>query len=860
MTDKKVTPMMEQYLAAKGKNPNALLFFRLGDFYELFFEDAKTVSAELNLTLTSRSGDLDKSPMCGVPYHAADSYIEKLIQKGYKVAIAEQIGDPKAKGLTKREVTRVITPGTQMFDNTLTEAKNNYIALLKEDNGEIALAGADLSTGECFYGLYDGENRVSRLLDALYSLEASEILLGGKISFDLEFEDFIRLRAPNTSVTTVIDDFNFDFLKTMPENEIPASNLTQAALSSLLCYLQNTAGNLSNISHIHPIESGNFLQLDAYTLRNLEITKNLKDGGKAGTLYDILDFTKTPMGSRLLKHYLERPLKSVKKIEDRLQAVEEFYNNYTMREDFFAAAKEIRDLERLLTRVTFKTARAREVLLIKNSLASLPKIKTALNSAKSQILTAANAKITDFSDLAQKIENAVEENAAANLKGNIIKAGVSEELDSYRRMATDSKALLQEMEENEREKTGIRALKIGYNRVFGYYIEVRNSGKDLIPDNYERKQTLANAERYVTEELKEFETKILGAEGKAAELEESIFNELLNEIANNAEKIQETAKGVGEADVIAALAEVADKYNYNRPKVSVNGEIVIKDGRHPLVERLLKNEIFVPNDTTLNHGDSELLLITGPNMAGKSTYMRQVALITLMAQIGSFVPAASATITPADRIFTRIGASDDLTSGESTFMVEMKEVAHILNNATSESLVILDEIGRGTSTYDGMSIARAVAEYIESKIHAKTLFATHYHELTDMEGNGIKNLCVAVKERGGEVAFLRRIVEGAADKSYGIHVGKLAGLPESVIKRAKTILKELESEPKKEVAKISTQKTAPQEEVLENSMANLFTSSVLEDLLKIDCMSLTPLEALNALFKLQESAKKEMGR
>lgn len=857
MTEKKITPMMEQYLAAKDKNPDALLFFRLGDFYELFFEDAKTVSQELNLTLTSRSGDVEKTPMCGVPYHAADNYIEKLIQKGYKVAIAEQIGDPKAKGLTKREVTRVITPGTQMFDNTLTEAKNNYIVLLKDENGEIALAGADLSTGECFYGLYNGENRVSRFLDCLYSLEASEILLSGELSFAVEFEDFIRLRVPNASVASVIDEPDFEILNIVPSEEIPPSNLAKTTVALLFSYLKNTAGNLGNISHINTIETGSFLQLDAYTLRNLEITKNLKDGGKAGTLYDILDFTKTPMGSRLLKHSLERPLKSVKKIDDRLSAVEEFYNNYTMREDFFTAAKEIRDLERLLTRVSFGSAKPREILLIKNSLMSVPAVKNALKGVKSRILQEADAKITDFSDLATKIENTIEEDAANNLKGNIVKAGVSEELDAYRRMATDSKALLQEMEETEKEKTGIRALKIGYNRVFGYYIEVRNSGKDLIPERYERKQTLANAERYVTQELKEFETKILGAEGKAADLEETIFNDLLKEIDDNSEKILEAAKGVGEIDVFAALAEVADKYNYTRPNLSVNGEIVIKDGRHPLVERLLKNEIFVPNDTTLNHADSELLLITGPNMAGKSTYMRQVALITLMTQIGSFVPAASALISPADRIFTRIGASDDLTSGESTFMVEMKEVSHILKNATKESLVILDEIGRGTSTYDGMSIARAVAEFIGEKIRAKTLFATHYHELTDMEGKRIKNLCVAVKERGGEVAFLRRIIEGAADKSYGIHVGKLAGLPDSVIKRANAILKELESEPKKAIVKKSASKTITQEEP---PMENLFTSGVLEDLLKIDCMSLTPLEALNTLFKLQEGAKKEMGR
>ncbi|MBO6180035.1 MAG: DNA mismatch repair protein MutS [Selenomonadaceae bacterium] len=851
MTEEKLTPMMEQYFEAKKKNPEAILFFRLGDFYEMFFEDAKIASGELNLTLTGRAGANDKTPMCGVPYMSVDGYIEKLVKKGYKVAIAEQIGDPKAKGLTKREVVRVVTPGTLMTEGGLNDAKNNYIALIIEEKDTIALAGGDISTGECFYGVYNG---TERLMDALFSLEASEILIYGKCSFIEEIEDFIRLRQPNTALTSITATEDELTKEDFPNGEMPAEPIAKRAVGALLKYLRNTAGEFHHISHVYEIEGEKYLQLDTYTLRNLEITKNLRDGGKASTLFDALDSTKTPMGSRLLKQFLERPLLSIKRIADRLDATEEFFENFAMREDFFAAAKEIKDMERLLTRISFGSAKAREVLLLKNSLFALPKLKNAVEDAKSNLIKQAADGIGDFSALAKKIDDTVEDETS----GRIVKDGVNEELDSYRKLAGDSKALLQEMEEKEREKTGIRALKIGYNRVFGYYIEVRNSGKDLIPEYYERKQTLANAERYSTKELKEFETKILGAEEKAAQLEEEVFAALIREIGENLTALQETAAAVAKIDVFAAFAETADRYRYVRPKLSVNGEIIVKDGRHPLVERLLKHEIFVPNDTKLNHAKNELLLITGPNMAGKSTYMRQVALIVIMAQAGSFVPAESAVITPVDRVFTRIGASDDLIGGESTFMVEMKEVSHIIANATSNSLIVLDEIGRGTSTYDGMSIARAVAEHISEKIHAKTLFATHYHELTSMEGNGIKNLCVAVKERDGEVAFIRRIVEGAADKSYGIHVGKLAGLPESVIKRAEIILKELEKEPKRIAEKKSALKEDKEKKSAEN-MGNLFVSGVLRDLTKLDCLSMTPLEAMNTLFKLQEQARKEMG-
>lgn len=861
-----LTPMMQQYLATKEQEPEALLFFRLGDFYEMFFEDAKTVSRELGLTLTSRSGDKENCPMCGVPYHAAEQYVGKLIAKGYKVAIAEQIGDPKAKGLTKREIIKVVTPGTVLSDNALVNANNNYIALLHEDavNGDIVLAGADISTGECFYGLYQGTNRLQMVLDELYRLMMPELILVGGLSFMETLQEFVELRMPNclfTRLPEVTEEMEDILVQHFDAVQRPQEQLVKEGVATLLSYLHRTVKtDLSQISKLTVLDASENLVIDTYTLRNLEITRNLRDGGKKDTLLDVLDMTQTAMGTRLLKKWLEYPLLSIMSIEARLDAVEELVNGLPRRKSLREACKEVYDFERLLTRIEVGTANARDLISLKVSLNCLPAIRRALAEAQSRLLQHGYEHIEEFQPLVELIGRAIVDEPGFSVReGGIIKDGYNEELDEYRRLSRDSKSMLQEIEEREKEETGIKTLKIGYNKVFGYYIEVRKSGTDLVPAHYVRKQTLANAERYITEELKTFETKILGAQEKIEAIEYNLFTEIREAIKGQLSSIQQTAHEIAIVDVLGSLAEAASSYNYVRPRLRTDGVIDIKDGRHPLVERILTRDLFVPNDTHLSHGDSEIMLITGPNMAGKSTYMRQVALLTLMAQIGSFIPAREASISPVDRIFTRIGASDDLVSGQSTFMVEMNEVAQILKYATKDSLVILDEIGRGTSTFDGMSIARAVIEHIEKKVHAKTLFATHYHELTDLEDDKIKNFCVAVKERGTQVAFLRRIVPGAADKSYGIHVARLAGLPKVVTQRAQDILSDLESQHGEVMAQVPVQKAEARAEE-EPMMASLFASSLSDSLLALDVMTMTPLEAMNELYKLQEQAKKEAGR
>ena len=870
-----LTPMMQQYLATKEQHPDTILFFRLGDFYEMFFDDARIVSKELGLTLTSRSGNKDKAPMCGVPYHAAETYINKLVGRGYKVAIAEQIGDPKAKGLTKREIIKIITPGTVLSESALKDAQNNYIALVYEHKEDIVLAGADISTGECFYGIYDGGNRLQMLLDELYRLAMPELLVVGEPTFLPQLKEFTDLRLPGCSYTPIpeisraVDDRivqHFD-AATRPDNEE-----AREAVATLLDYLHETVmTDLTHLNRLTFLDASENLVVDTYTLRNLEITRNLRDGGKKDTLLDVLDFTETAMGSRLLKKWLEYPLLNVLPINRRLDAVEELTNDFSLRGGLRADCKEIHDFERLLTRIEVGTANARDLIALKISLMCLPGIQQHMAGVTSQVLTTCQQGIRSFDDLVDLLERSVVDEPGISLReGGIIKSGYNEELDEYRRISHDSKTMLQEIEEREKEETGIKSLKIGYNKVFGYYIEVRHSGTDLVPDRYIRKQTLANAERYITEELKEFETKILGAQEKIVNIEYNLFTEVRETIKTRLTEIQSTAHEIAIVDVLVSLAEAATTYNYVRPRMTTDGEISIKDGRHPLVERILTRDLFVPNDTKLNHNDCEIMLITGPNMAGKSTYMRQAALLTLMAQIGSFIPAREAAISPVDRIFTRIGASDDLVSGQSTFMVEMNEVAQILKYATKNSLVILDEIGRGTSTFDGMSIARAVIEHIERKVHAKTLFATHYHELTDLEDDKIKNFCVAVKERGTQVAFLRRIVAGSADKSYGIHVARLAGLPTTVTKRAEEILAELEDEHGAELAAAAARvsKAGAQAEKKDSKaaaaddamMGSLFASSLSNTLLGLDVMTMTPLEAMNELYKLQEQAKKEAGQ
>lgn len=858
-----LTPMMQQYLAAKEQHPDNILFFRLGDFYEMFFDDAKLAAKELGLTLTSRSGNKDKTPMCGVPYHAAETYINKLVSRGYKVAIAEQIGDPKAKGLTKREIIKIITPGTVLSEAALKDAQNNYIALVYEKAAQIILAGADISTGECFYGIYDGSNRLQMLLDELYRLAMPELLVVGKPSFNQALHEFTDLRLPScayTELAAITDAVDDRIIQHFDAANRPDNIAAKEAVATLLDYLHSTVmTDLTHLNKLTYLDASENLVVDTYTLRNLEITRNLRDGGKKDTLLAVLDFTETAMGSRLLKKWLEYPLLSIVAIDRRLDAVEELTQNIALRGNIRKDCKEIHDFERLLTRIEVGTANARDLIALKVSLKCLPQIQQDIAGVKAEILASCRQNIKSFADLVDLLQRSLIDEPGISLRdGGIIKSGYNAELDEYRRIAHDSKAMLQEIEEREKQATGIKTLKIGYNKVFGYYIEVRNSGKDLVPERYIRKQTLANAERYITEELKEFETKILGAQEKIVNIEYNLFTEVRETIKTKLAEIQATAHEIAIIDVLTSLAEAAAAYNYVRPRMAESGEISILDGRHPLVERILTRDLFVPNDTKLNHKDCEIMLITGPNMAGKSTYMRQVALLTLMAQIGSFLPAREAVISPVDRIFTRIGASDDLVSGQSTFMVEMNEVAQILKYATKNSLVILDEIGRGTSTFDGMSIARAVIEHIEQKIHAKTLFATHYHELTDLANDKIKNFCVAVKEKGTQVAFLRRITAGAADKSYGIHVARLAGLPKNVTKRAEIILQSLEEGSNAD--KVLAENTAASEKnTTAPVMGSLFTSNLSSELLKLDIMTMTPIEALNELYKLQAKAKEEAG-
>lgn len=910
----KLTPMMQQYQAVKNAHPDQILFFRLGDFYEMFLDDAILVSKELELTLTKRSTAGDGIPMCGVPYHAAESYINKLVNKGYKVAICEQIGDPKAKGLTKREVIKIITPGTVMNESALTSSKNNYIALIYEENHAIYLAGADISTGECFYSIYDGPDRCQLLFDELYRLMMPELLLIKPFSYERELKNFLSLRLNNclvnelTEITSQVEDL---MLQHFDVHNRPDNKIAHKAIATLLEYLHETVKtDLTHLNKLTYLDSSKSLFIDTYTLRNLEITRNLRDGGKKDTLYDVLDFTKTAMGSRLLRKWLEYPLLNPKKINDRLDAVANLVSDFSLRNNLREQLKEIYDFERLLTRMEVGTANARDMNALKSSLYVLPAIKKSLAKVTAKLLVNIHQKISTYDDLVVLIDKAIVEDPSFSIReGGFIKDGYNQELDEYRNIAKNSKRLLQQMEEDEKNKTGIKSLKIGYNKVFGYYIEVRHSSTEMVPENYIRKQTLANAERYITPELKEFETKILGAQEKIVQLEYNLFTELRDILKTQISSIQNTAHEIAILDVLVSLAQAGDEYNYIRPKLLDDGTIHIKDGRHPLVERILNRDLFVPNDTHLDNAQNEIMIITGPNMAGKSTYMRQSALLTLMTQVGSFIPAREASISPVDKIFTRIGASDDLVSGQSTFMVEMNEVSHILKYATNKSLVILDEIGRGTSTYDGMSIARAVIEHIRDHIGAKTLFATHYHELTDLEDDvHVKNYCIAVKEKGSDVTFLRRIIRGSADKSYGIHVAKLAGLPQEVVKRAETILIDLENTaPTKEKTIISkeisdennidttikqdtaiTNDTSQEVNYLQDNqddteiadyqektptltasptkklkfmqvaeMPTLFGVSISTQLKELDLMSMTPLDAMNKLYELQQQAKQE---
>ena len=864
------TPMLEQYREVKSRHSNEILFFRLGDFYEMFFEDAEVAARELEITLTSREGGQNtRVPMCGVPYHAADNYIAKLINKGFKVAICEQVEDPKqAKGIVRREVVKIITPGTVLAETSLPDKANNYLALLYEEADELCLTAADISTGEFMWAVFTGSSRANLVCDQLYRLLPAELVVAGKLEGLAGISGFLAQRVPACAMTT-LTNADLGLVSALPgqhfgDESLPASPAAQTAISYLLYYLHYTLkSDLSHINKLTAINTQDYLLLDASTLRNLEITRNMRDGGRKGTLLAVLDFTKTAMGSRLLKKWLEFPLLNPVAISKRQDAISDLLDKRAVLDELKELLGDIYDFERILTRIEVGSANARDLTALKSSLAVLPAIKLTLQQCQAGLLTGVGAEVKSHADVASMIATAIVDNPPFSVReGGLIRTGYDLELDELRTIAKDSKQWIQDLELRERETTGIKSLKVGFNKVFGYYIEVTHANTGAVPAYYIRKQTLVNAERYIMPELKDFETKVLGAQEKIINIEYQLFAGIRDYIKERISEIQHTARQIAQLDVIMSLSEVAARYGYTRPELNHNKELIIKDGRHPVVERLLTGEMFVPNDTGLNHRDSEIMIITGPNMAGKSTYMRQVALLTIMAQTGSFIPAREASIGPVDRIFTRVGASDDLATGQSTFMVEMTEAAQIIKFATANSLIILDEIGRGTSTFDGMSIARAVVEYIKDKVKAKTLFATHYHELTELAeySKVIKNFSVAVKERGNDIVFLRRIVPGGADKSYGIHVAQLAGLPKRIIERAQQVLLELEQCKGQGGTDHTLRPVQPPAGKPQPAAAiSLFSSSVADEILAIDVMTLTPLEALNTLYKLQNKAREESG-
>ena len=813
------TPLMAQYKEVKEKYRDCLLFYRLGDFYELFNDDALTASHELELTLTGKSAGADgRVPMCGVPFHAAELYIYRLIQKGYKVAICEQMEDPKkAKGLVKRDVIRVITPGTILFENSIADKSNNYLIYLLEADKEIAAVLADVSTGECWWGTWDKKKEQDAFFDLLTRR-------------DDEDESAIPPAAASIENRHV-----------------------QKAFALLSGYLKEVMrSEAADFHDPRPIREDHTLTLTEECLRNLEITRNMRDGGRRGTLLELLDYTHTAMGARLLKRSLERPLTDVNRIILRQSAIEELTQHMTELSRLEEMLSGVFDFERILSRIEANSTSPKDFLSLKATLRVVPQVKQLLSGAGSVLLKKLNSQLSTHGPVFDLLDRAMNENGTGNIKdGKYIREGFSAELDEVRSLSENSQKYIQELEEKEKEKTGIK-LKIGFNNVFGYYFEISNANKLPVPAYYVRKQTLVNAERYITPELKEFETKALSAKEKTEQLELKIYQAVKAEIRPEIPDMQKTARALAAVDCLASLARAAIKDRYIRPSIisPKDGYISIKDGRHPMVEHALKRDMFVPNDTELNHRNQEILVITGPNMAGKSTYMRQVAVLTIMAQVGSFIPARSAVFAPVDRIFTRVGATDDISTGQSTFMVEMNEVANILRNATAKSLLILDEIGRGTSTYDGMSIAKAVVEYIDQKIHGYTLFATHYHELSDMAetSSRIKNYTVSVKERGKDITFLRRIVPGSADRSYGIHVARLAGLPESLLARADEILLGLEKEDGKS-------RPAPEKPQAAAGAMDLFSSPIIDELAQLDVMSKTPIEAMEILFRLSREAK-----
>lgn len=863
------SPMMQHYLETKNKYKDCILFYRLGDFYEMFFDDAINVSRELELTLTGKEcGQEERAPMCGIPYHAADTYIARLISKGYKVAICEQLEDPKkAKGMVKRDVIRVVTPGTVIEANLLEDKKNNYIMCVYKNGIYFGLTVCDVTTGDFRTTEIKENNNFAVLLDEISKYSPAELAVNPML-YDCS-EEIAKIRERFDIYITRLEESeftdNYENLcaryKILDDEEkqiddIANYMLAVSSTNALLSYLLETQKNsLDHINRLIIYSTTKYMALDINARRNLEITEKLRDKSKKGTLLWVLDKSATSMGGRLIRRWLNNPLVDERQINKRLDAVQELKDNIILRGDLTDSLKKVYDIERLAGKISYGSANGRDLISLKNSAKQLPDIKKILAEAKSSLLTELYSELDTLDDIYEIIDKTIVEEPPISVKeGGLIKLGYDEEIDKLKTATTDGKNWIIQLEAEEREKTGIKGLKVGFNKVFGYYIEVTKSNIGLVPDRYIRKQTLTNGERYITEELKNLENQILGAEEKVVNLEYNVFVEVRDKIEAQVERLQKSAGIIAMLDGLCSFATVAEDLNYVRPQVDNSGIIDIKDGRHPVIEKILPSGSFVQNDAYLDKGENRLAIITGPNMAGKSTYMRQVALITLMAQCGSFVPASYARIGVVDKIFTRVGASDDLSMGQSTFMVEMMEVAQILKEATNNSLVILDEIGRGTSTYDGLSIAWAVAEYISDseKCGAKTLFATHYHELTDLENKleGVKNYSVAVKEKGEDIIFLRKIVKGGTDESYGVHVAKLAGVPQVVTKRANEILKSIERKNVLNNKKIEKQEKGVADGQL--TMYNYKLAEIAHELDKVDVNDLTPIEALNTLVKIKE--------
>lgn len=862
MEKETVSPMLKQYLSIKAEYPEYILFFRLGDFYEMFFDDAVNVSRELELVLTARAG----SPMCGVPYHSSEIYIKKLIDKGFKVAICEQLTDPKTtKGLVERGVIRLVTAGTVVEDSMLSEDKNNYIASIFAEGDGVGMVFADISTGEINVYEKHGKNREAEIISELSGFSPVEILINQNFLDLKNISSFITANMRNSSCE-LCDDEKFDnsditAITAQFENVsdisaigIGSMPLVQKAMCALFRYVGDTyKETVKRFTSVHVQSKKEFMDLGFNARRNLELCETMRTGNKRGSLLYVIDKTVTSMGRRRLRSWVERPLADHSKILSRLDAVDELMKNSAALSDVREALKNIHDIERLMSRIAYKTANPRDIYSMGKTLSAIPSVKTALGKLGSRLLTKLNSEISESADVARLIENSISDEPPMILKdGGVIKDGFNDEIDRLRSVSGGAENILRELEAREREKTGIRTLRVGSNHVFGYYIEVSNSFKDKVPENYIRKQTLTNGERFITEELKKIEGEILGANEKLLALEQSIFAEIRDYVGTKLAEIQQTAYALSQVDALCSFAQVSLENGYVKPEITLESVIDIKDGRHPVVENIAVDGQFTPNDVYLDNSDNKLLIITGPNMSGKSTFMRQTAIIVLMAQIGCFVPASYAKIGVVDKIFTRVGASDDLTAGQSTFMVEMNEVADILKNATQNSLVILDEIGRGTSTFDGISIAKSVAEYIVSKIGAKTLFATHYHELIAMEKEykGVKNFSVAVTKRGDDIKFLHKIIPGGTDDSYGIEVAKLAGLPNKVVERAKAELKDLEIS-----GKVKLAETLEKGKNNQISLVAVEEQNVLARLRSVDINTVTPMDALLFLKELKESLK-----